>query len=292
MSVKGPLLHFMRISAVVIFSYCGIVLYLNSGINLSLTDEFSRNETFFALNDNVLVYNRIPKTGSTTLVFLLQELAEQNKLIVFKGKTYPRHITLLYQIMFLTKVKRASAKFKDLSLVIHTHMHLLDFNDFNRTNPVYFNSVRDPIDKLRSRFNFQRRKNGNNLAYFRSMQTMEPEGVPKSETFERWKNKTFENCVLSGDPECVFVTGSVRDSSLAYFCGQQKECLEYCTEFVMKKVKENVERFYPVVAVLEHLEDSLKVAEAILPKFFKGAWDIFRNQSDESKTQGYLQCNL
>ena len=39
----------------------------------------------------------------------------------------------------------------------------------------------------------------------------------------------------------------------------------------MAKAKENVEKYFPVVGILERLNDSLLVLEHKLPQFFKGA---------------------
>ena len=236
-----------------------------------------------ALNENALIYNRIPKTGSHTFTFILQELASKNKLKVIKGTTFPRHETQFKQQYFVRRLKSLSVAYEDFSIVLYNHIHWVNFTEFNNINPVYFNSVRDPIDRYESRFNYQRQDGFNNHAFFGSMQKMEPEGVPKNESYERWFNKTFEECVLNYDPECVFSKGSIRDSSFAYFCGQEDECLEYGTDYVMNKVKENIEKFYPVVAVLERLEVSLKVAEIVLPKYFNGAWDKFNAQNPNSK---------
>lgn len=100
---------------------------------------------------------------------------------------------------------------------------------------------------------------------------IEPEGVPKDMSYETWKNKSIESCILTRDPECVYGMGSIRDSSLAYFCGQEKECMEYGTKFALSKAKTNIEMYYPVVAVLEKMEESLQLCELLLPQFFQGA---------------------
>ena len=40
----------------------------------------------------------------------------------------------------------------------------------------------------------------------------------------------------------------------------------------------NVESFYSVVGVLEEMENSLEVMEALIPKFFQGALQIYRKR--------------
>ncbi len=43
----------------------------------------------------------------------------------------------------------------------------------------------------------------------------------------------------------------------------------------MKKAKENVEKHYAVVGVLEELNMTLTVLEHYVPRFFKGALDTY-----------------
>ena len=43
----------------------------------------------------------------------------------------------------------------------------------------------------------------------------------------------------------------------------------------MRKAKENVERHYAVVGVLEELNKTLTVLEHYVPRFFKGALDTY-----------------
>lgn len=55
------------------------------------------------------------------------------------------------------------------------------------------------------------------------------------------------------------------------FCGQDLACAEFNSEEVLQRAKENVEKFYPVVGVLENLNQSLTVMEHFMPQIFKGA---------------------
>jgi len=46
----------------------------------------------------------------------------------------------------------------------------------------------------------------------------------------------------------------------------------------MRKAKENVEKHYAVVGVLEELNKTLTVLEHYVPRFFKGAKDVYWNE--------------
>ena len=47
------------------------------------------------------------------------------------------------------------------------------------------------------------------------------------------------------------------------------------TEVAMKKAMHNVEKSYAVVGVLEELNKTLTVLEHYIPRFFKGAKDLY-----------------
>ena len=46
----------------------------------------------------------------------------------------------------------------------------------------------------------------------------------------------------------------------------------------LAKAISNIERFYPVVGVLERFSDTLQMLEYELPTFFKGAFSLYFDQ--------------
>lgn len=58
------------------------------------------------------------------------------------------------------------------------------------------------------------------------------------------------------------------------FCGHDLDCSLFNSKEVMQRAKANVEKFYPVVGVLENLNKSLSVMEKLLPNIFKGATQV------------------
>ncbi len=47
------------------------------------------------------------------------------------------------------------------------------------------------------------------------------------------------------------------------------------TEVALRRAKENVEKHYAVVGVLEELNKTLTVLEHYIPRYFKGAKDVY-----------------
>lgn len=52
-------------------------------------------------------------------------------------------------------------------------------------------------------------------------------------------------------------------------------CRGFNTQYALQKAKENVERNYAVVGVLEDINTTLTVLEHYVPKFFKGAKEVY-----------------
>ncbi|XP_047735497.1 heparan sulfate 2-O-sulfotransferase pipe [Hyalella azteca] len=91
----------------------------------------------------------------------------------------------------------------------------------------------------------------------------------------------YETCVLSGDRECQYVEGDERPDFAQlteFFCGQDTACTGFNTAYAMQKAKENVEKHYAVVGLLEEMNMTLTVLEHYVPRFFKGAKSLYWNE--------------
>ncbi|XP_025990483.2 uronyl 2-sulfotransferase isoform X2 [Solenopsis invicta] len=67
--------------------------------------------------------------------------------------------------------------------------------------------------------------------------------------------------------------------AIPYFCGQDPRCTERNNTWAMERAKTNVIRWYPVVGILDYMEESLNALAVEFPYFFKGAirvYDHFR----------------
>ena len=59
-----------------------------------------------------------------------------------------------------------------------------------------------------------------------------------------------------------------------YFCGQHRFCAEFNSTKALALAKENLDRYYTVVGILEYHDLSLKILEKMLPRYFKGLVDL------------------
>ena len=63
-----------------------------------------------------------------------------------------------------------------------------------------------------------------------------------------------------------------------YFCGNKDECREHGSLWALEQAIKNVDKFYPVVGLLENLNGTLALAEKKIPLFFAGAYEAYNSQ--------------
>ena len=76
--------------------------------------------------------------------------------------------------------------------------------------------------------------------------------------------------LCTGDPECQYTPGegilTDHRSQMMAFCGHELYCMEFNSPKVLAKAKENLEKFYSVVGVVEDMNKTLTVLEHHLPE--------------------------
>jgi len=218
-----------------------------------------------------LFFNRVPKVGSQTAMELLKSLAIKNNFHYHKDRTQK-----------VETIKLTYSEEKKLSNLVNSfgpgsvyvkHVCFSNFTKFNLPMPIYVNMVRDPVERVISWYYYVRAP-----WYFVERKRAFPD-LPLPNP--NWLRKDFETCVRSNDPECRYLQAVKRDGfgdhrrQTMFFCGHSNDCTGFNTEIAMRKAKENVEKHYAVVGVLEELNKTLTVMEHYIPRFFKGALDTY-----------------
>ena len=123
--------------------------------------------------------------------------------------------------------------------------------------------VREPVDRLISIFYYLRLRKR-----FKGKNDVPPVS---------WFEKSFDECVLTNDPECrVESLSETLELQLTYFCGKWRECGNISSPASLQLAKYNVETQYSVVGVMERFNTSLKVMEILLPRWFLGVTQLNR----------------
>ncbi|XP_020815970.1 heparan sulfate 2-O-sulfotransferase pipe-like, partial [Drosophila serrata] len=224
---------------------------------------------------DVIFFNRNAKVGSEALMQLTQTMAPNNNLtVVTKGILQSNSRTRspperMVQALWINELEAGT--------IYIEHCNWLDFHRYQLPRPIYINLVRDPVERMISWYYYVRSGYRSAIHHRRF-----PNATIKSET---WFKKSYNDCVRSGDPECQYIPGSVKETEGNYkrqslfFCGHSRECLPFDSQHAIQLAKLNVERDYAVVGTWEETNITLTVLEAYIPRFFKGVRDIFESRS-------------
>uniref|UniRef100_T1IUR6 Sulfotransferase domain-containing protein n=1 Tax=Strigamia maritima TaxID=126957 RepID=T1IUR6_STRMM len=190
-------------------------------------------------NDLVLIYNRVPKTGSTSFMGVAYDLCAKNK------------SRFTYNVSSWSEKKPA---------LYHGHIAYLDFERFGiAQKPIFINIIRKPLDRLISYYYFLRYGDD-----FRPYLVRKRQG----------DKMTFDECVLRQELDCAEENMWMQ---IPFFCGHVADCWVPGNEWALQQAKLNLVNKYLLVGVTEELQDFVALLEATLPRFFKGSLNLFLN---------------
>ncbi|XP_048829787.1 uronyl 2-sulfotransferase-like [Brienomyrus brachyistius] len=207
-----------------------------------------------------VVYNRVGKCGSRTVVLLLRVLAERHHFTLVSSEIHNKtRLTKHEQVDLMKNISNLPKPF-----LFTRHVHFLNFTRFRIEQPVYINIIRDPISRFLSNYFFRRfgdwRGEQNHLIR-----------TPGMKDFERYLD--INVCILENYPEC---SNPRLFYIIPYFCGQHPQCREP-GPWALERAKKNVLENFLLVGILEELEDVLLLLERLLPHFFSDVLSIYKS---------------
>uniref|UniRef100_A0A3B3XC22 Uronyl 2-sulfotransferase n=1 Tax=Poecilia mexicana TaxID=48701 RepID=A0A3B3XC22_9TELE len=263
-------------AALFLFCFGSLCYQLNGGasrILLDIRQYLGKNFFFFFFFfppiSSQVIYNRVGKCGSRTVVILLRLLAEKHKFNLVSSDIHNKtRLMKQEQVDLVKNISKIPQPF-----LYTRHVHFMNFTRYSGAQPVYINIIRDPISRFLSNYFFRRfgdwRGEQNHLIR-----------TPGMKDDERYLD--INVCILENYPECsnprVFYI-------IPYFCGQHPKCREPGV-WALERAKQNVLENYLLVGILEELEDVLLMLERLLPHYFSGVLDIYK--SPEYRKMGNL----
>ncbi|CAH1803149.1 unnamed protein product [Owenia fusiformis] len=213
-------------------------------------------------DQNIVLYNRMPKCGSSTMHTFLGRLSQ------LQGKFRMKHSTIYGKrqlsdkkdiIDFARSLHNPNnSNCKSHKCVFDRHIHFVNFEDFGFKQPIYFNIIREPFEQRLS-------------VYYYTYAKRKPEELTK--LFRSHKNRTFEECIQQNikdtkavDRQCF--VDPVKQYVI-WFCGHEPNCSTNMA-YGLQKAKHNIDKYHMLVGLTEEFGLTLKAMERILPSFFLG----------------------
>ena len=204
----------------------------------------------------VIVYNRIPKTGSTSFMNATYKLALVNRfsvaLVKLSTKKYLWHFNDQY--FFAKNITLWQAR---KPAVFHGHFPFLGFIPLGFPQPLYINIVRDPLERFVSHYYF-----------LRFGDTYSPNKIRK----RHGDPTTLDECVLQRKYDCNITRMWLQ---IPYFCGSDPICWKPGNKFALHRAKENVLNYYFLVGTTDRIGNFVEILDKALPRIFKGAGKMF-----------------
>jgi len=202
----------------------------------------------------VLVYNRVPKCASETMLSIIRKVSVKNHFRYKNSRVYWKQVlTASEESAMVTTLERDSSS---SSILFDRHFYIFDPVNLREVNFDWVNMVREPVARMVSQFHYLR------CARRWSKRARKPP--------PEWFLKSLDRCVEENDPECLVGSGG-QDLQLTYFCGSKIECGNPRSKTALQLAMFNLEKRFAVVGVMEEFETSIAMMEAMLPRWFRGA---------------------
>ncbi|VDM19147.1 unnamed protein product [Hydatigera taeniaeformis] len=240
--------------ALLTFCVCGVIaLFLN--LPLQPIKSVTQNQILTNAS-KVVVFNRVPKTGSTTVVRIFETLSERNNFHVYRIAIFnpTQLINPLSHKAFVEEVRMLS---QDFNLLVHGHFYYINFRRYGiNIDYVYINCLRNPLERLVSKYYFMRFGD-----YHR------PNTQRRRMTNDSLQTQTFEECVENGgedcDPRHLWV-------QIPFFCGSAAYCSIHGNPEALKTAKRRLIEDYLLVGVLEYFTEFMELLAHLIPEYLTG----------------------
>ncbi|XP_071487242.1 uronyl 2-sulfotransferase-like [Diadema antillarum] len=224
------------------------------------------------LQDSItVVYNRVPKCGSRTLLEVVKLLAEKNGIHGPVSMEPPGNKPRL--LLLTQTVERVKSKTKAF---IEGHVH---YHGFDKKRVYFINIIRDPLDLLVSSFYFTRLGDGmlSDKAMANMIKRVKPEVM----------NETFDECVRQNRLSCTGPRALSR--IMGFFCGHHPDCWKP-TKWTLDEAKRNLDQ-YTLVGLVEEYNLTMRALEFLFPSMFSGMVETYTKLNNQTDFRSKVQTN-
>uniref|UniRef100_H2ZBE7 Heparan sulfate 2-O-sulfotransferase 1 n=1 Tax=Ciona savignyi TaxID=51511 RepID=H2ZBE7_CIOSA len=208
----------------------------------------------------IVLYNRVPKTGSTSFCNLVYDLTKINNMYCLHVNITKNNLKVAIGDQYNLALNMTRWVERKPALY-HGHFGYFSFAQFGFPEPMYINILREPLERLISFYYFIRYGDDYRKGLRRTKQG---------------DKTTFDECLAQNGHDCQ---PRALWLQIPMMCGQSAECWKVGSQWALDQAKRNLVHRYTLVGVTEQIEDFVVVLESIEPRMFKGIIDKFRTGS-------------
>lgn len=209
----------------------------------------------------VLVYNRVPKAGSSSMTNLLSKLSKKHGFEMVGWFDMPSHDYESVRDAIQSALKT------NKKTVIAQHFHFPEYVDGDRV--AYINVMRNPISRCTSQYYYLRYGD-------RDIED-------RKKILEKYGDASIDDCIRSGNLTCFNCEGWKQS---IFFCGRDGDiCKKMPPNMILERSKTNIDAHY-TVGVIEDFEGTVSVMEKLYPSFFKGGLELLGKVKPQRVTKG------
>ena len=235
-----------------------------NGTNINITSDIA----------DLVVYNRVPKCGSTTFLNILKRLSNKNHFQYIHSKIFDKRFLIEEkQKDLLNEIDRKSAHAS--FALFDRHVFFINFTYFGHEKPNYINLVRHPVDRAISSFYYSRSE--------MHLKNLKKRGKYDQSQVDK-RNFSIETWMISKLINSDKVPDGNDNGIVPYFCGHEIFCRSLKNKDAIQLAKDNILRHFSVVGILEELETSLEVFENFLPRVFNGVTKLYERLYGRHRT--------
>ena len=194
-----------------------------SDLNKNLQNEANLLNNTHEANATFLIFNRVPKAGTETLMGLLDLLSYRNNFTAsvdnkeLKDKRGENTYITKAEIKNYVKLFDGHENVKmNFPLSYTKHVNFFNFEEHNRKNPIYVNMVRHPIERVISWYYYIRQ----GWYQFRNDDKRNTTKLKRENMNPTFFKVTYEECFNKELPECRYPIGE--PSHAAWYGGSHK----------------------------------------------------------------------
>lgn len=232
-------------------------------------------------NADFIFHNKLPKSGSSTMNQLLNQLRKHNPFTYLKlNPTEIPGDSFDLEAPFMAHFKNIINNVTQTPLVLLKHHFPFDFTKHGIKNPTYMNVIRHPASWFQSHYYFER------FGWQRSQEN-------RKALSEKDKYMTINECAEIQHNSCVQPVWKYME----FFCGNSRACKDRGKATPQKAValemaKRSILERFTVVGILEQFDDTLMLFEEIMPGVFRGAHKLYHTKLMQDKRSSTKTVNV